>query len=86
LSIFKDTFNIFKSLYSSTVVSKFLLSHESFLTYYAVRIIDFGLAIFLNVRSAAFDPKEILKTCRAAESEVKNNSLFKASFRPKGDY
>jgi hypothetical protein len=51
-----------------------------------VRIIDFGLAIFLNVRSAAFDPKEILKTCRAAESEVKNNSLFKASFRPKGDY
>jgi hypothetical protein len=48
--------------------------------------ICFGLAIFLNVRSAALDPKAIPTACRAAASGEKNNSLYKVSFRPEGDY
>ncbi|MCH5136384.1 hypothetical protein JMF89_04040 [Clostridiaceae bacterium UIB06] len=44
-------------------------------------IFYFGLAIFLNVRSEAFDPRGIPKACRAAASEEKNNSLYKVSLR-----
>ncbi|WP_139264306.1 hypothetical protein [Clostridium magnum] len=40
----------------------------------------------MNVRSAALDPKGIPKACRAAASGEKNNSLYKASLRPRGAY
>ena len=46
----------------------------------------FGLAIFLNVRSVALDPKGILKARRAAASGEKNNSLYKVSLRLEGAY